>query len=141
MIKIKRADESEDRIGKFINSEFTVFGQESEVTLNYEEFCFIAEDDEGQIIGAITGRAYYNEVHIGDLIIDKGHRRSGIGKMLVEEVEKTYTGRGYEKLTLTTFGFQAPGFYEKLGFTREFVRDDRDPKLKKYFMAKTIGAK
>ena len=127
MIQVKRVDEINDSIGEFINREFTVFGQESGVELNYDEFCFVAEDDAGQLLGVITGRAYYNEVHIGDLIIGKGHRKSGIGSKLVEEVEKAYRGKGYEKITLTTFGFQAPEFYKKLGYETEFVRRDKDP--------------
>ena len=138
MIQVKRIDEINDRIGEFINREFSVFGQESGVELNYEEFCFIAEDEAGHLLGVITGRAYYNEVHIGDLIIGKNHRKSGIGRSLVEEVEKTYRGKGYEKITLTTFGFQAPDFYRKLGYEIEFVRQDKDPKLSKYFLAKGI---
>ena len=136
MIQVKRIDEINDRIGEFINHEFTIFGKESEVNLNYEEFCFVAENDEGQILGAITGRAYYNEVHIGDLIIGKDHRKSGIGRKLVEEVEKAFSDKGYEKITLTTFGFQAPEFYKKLGYETEFVRMDKDPKLYKYFYVK-----
>lgn len=138
MIQVKRAEEIDDRIGEFINREFTVFGNESGVELNYDEFCFVAEDDEGQLLGAITGRAYYNEVHIGDLIIGKQHRKSGIGRKLVEEVENTYKGKGYEKITLTTFGFQAPEFYKKLGYETEFVRVDKEPKLSKYFLAKPL---
>ena len=138
MIQVKRVDEINDSIGEFINREFTVFGQESGVELNYDEFCFVAEDDAGQLLGVITGRAYYNEVHIGDLIIGKGHRKSGIGSKLVEEVEKAYKGKGYEKITLTTFGFQAPEFYKKLGYETEFVRRDKDPKLSKYFLAKAL---
>lgn len=137
-IKIRQADGSDDRIGEFINREFTVFGKESGVDLNYDEFCFVAEDGNGQIIGVITGRAYYNEVHIGDLVIDKEHRRVGVGSKLVEEVENAYKGKGYEKITLTTFGFQAPEFYRKLGYAIEFVREDREPKLSKYFLAKHI---
>ena len=138
MIQVKRAEEIDDRIGEFINREFTVFGNESGVELNYDEFCFVAEDDEGQLLGAITGRAYYNEVHIGDLIIGKEHRKSGIGRKLVEEVENTYKGKGYEKITLTTFGFQAPEFYKKLGYETEFVRVDKEPELSKYFLAKPL---
>ncbi len=135
---IKRVDELNDRIGEFINREFTVFAKESGVALNYDEFCFVAEDDEGQILGVITGRAYYNEVHIGDLIIGKEYRKSGIGRMLVEEVEKAYSCKEYGKITLTTFGFQAPDFYRKLGYKTEFIREDKDPRLNKYFLAKEL---
>ena len=134
---IKRVEEVNDKIGEFINKEFTLYGEQNEVVLNYDEFCFVAEDGD-KIIGVITGRAYYNEVHIGDLIVDKTIRRSGIGSKLVHAVEDCYKGKGYEKITLTTFGFQAPEFYKKLGYETEFVREDNDPKLSKYFLMKKL---
>ena len=60
--------EEDNRIGNFINGEFLSYAEQNNVDLNYNEFCFIAESDDGEIVGVITGRAYYNEVHIGDLI-------------------------------------------------------------------------
>ena len=136
---IKRVDDIDDRTGEFIHREFVQYGEENCVELNYDEFCFAAEDDSGKLLGVITGRAYYNEVHIGDLIIGRDCRRCGLGSMLVKAVEDEYKGKGYDKITLTTFGFQAPEFYKKLGYEVEFVREDKDPKLSKYFLAKTLG--
>ena len=135
---IKRVSDIDDQIGEFINKEFAEYGVQSGVELNFEEFYFVAEDEDGKVIGVITGRAYYNEVHIGDLIIDKNIRRNGLGRQLVEAVENAYKDKGYEKITLTTFGFQAPEFYKKLGYEVEFVREDKNPKLSKYFFAKSI---
>ena len=137
---IKRIDETDDRTDEFINEAFTDYAVKNEVKLNYEEYCFTAEDDDGDIIGVITGIAYYNEVHIGDLIIDEKYRRLKLGSQLVKKVEEEYSCKGYEKITLTTFGFQAPEFYKKLGYLLEYVREDKDPKLCKYFYSKTIRA-
>lgn len=135
---IRRIHEVDDTIGEFIHNEFTRFGEQNGVVLRYDEFCFAAEDCDGKIVGAITGRAYYNEVHIGDLIVDRRCRRNGLGKRLVGAVEEAYRGRGYDMITLTTFGFQAPEFYRKLGYTVEFIRESKDPKLCKYFLKKEL---
>ena len=115
---IRRAEEDDPKIGEFINKEFTDYALKNEVTLGYDEFCFVEEED-GKILGAITGRAYYNEVHIGDLIVSKDCRRSGLGSKLVKAVEEYYSGKCYDIITLTTFGFQAPEFYKKLGYKIE----------------------
>lgn len=136
-MEIKRFDEVDDRLGEFINKEFSAYGEQNGVVLNYDEFCFAAEED-GNILGVITGRAYYNEVHIGDLIVASSLRKGGIGSKLVRAVEDNYRGKGYDKITLTTFGFQAPEFYKKLGYEVEFVREDKEPKLSKYFLAKQL---
>ncbi|WP_155832400.1 GNAT family N-acetyltransferase [Butyrivibrio sp. MC2013] len=135
-MEIRRIEENE-KTGEFINREFTDYAVDCDVALNFEEFTFSAEDD-GKIAGIITGRAYYNEVHIGDLIIGKDYRRAGVGSRLVTAVEEAYRGRGYDKIALTTFGFQAPEFYKKLGYELEFVREDKDPRLSKYFYLKKI---
>ena len=135
---IKRVNEINDAVDEFINKSFTDYAVKNDVALNFEEYCFAAEED-GKIIGVITGRAYYNEVHIGDLIIDKSYRRMNIGTKLVKAVEEAFTGKGYSKITLTTFGFQAPEFYKKLGYSLEYIREDNDPKLCKYFCIKQIN--
>lgn len=135
-MEIKRVDEDE-RIGEFINVEFSNYATDCEVKLNFEEFCFVAEED-GKIAGVIVGRAYYNEVHIGDLIVGKDYRKDGVGSKLVAAVENAYKGKEYDKIALTTFGFQAPEFYKKLGYELEFIRKDSDPKLSKYFYLKRI---
>ncbi|MBR4557499.1 MAG: GNAT family N-acetyltransferase [Clostridiales bacterium] len=135
-MNIRRIDEIDDRTGEFINKAFTDYAISRAVELNFDEYCIVAENDDGQVIGAITGRAYYNEVHIGDLIIDENYRGNDIGTKLVRAVEDAYRGKGYTKITLTTFGFQAPDFYKKLGYSLEFVREDPDPKLSKYFFCK-----
>lgn len=137
-MNIKRVDEVDSRIGDFIHEEFVFYGEQNGVVLNYDEFCFVAEDDEGNIAGVITGRAYYNEVHIGDLIVSRECRKNGVGSKLVRAVEDAYKEKGYDKITLTTFGFQAPEFYKKLGYEVEFIRDDNDPKLRKFFLAKAL---
>ena len=135
---IQNVEEINDEIGEFLNKEFTDYAVKCEVGLNFDEFCFVAEDKTGKIAGAITGRAYYNEVHVADLIVAEEYRRTGLGSRLVASVEDYFSGKGYDIITLTTFGFQAPGFYKKLGFSVEFVRENPDEKLTKYFLVKKI---
>ena len=135
---VKRVGYVNAAISDFIHNGFTQYGEQNDVVLNYDEFCFVAETSDGTVIGAVTGRAYYNEVHIGDLVIDEHHRRTGLGRRLVRAVEDAYQDKGYTVVTLSTFGFQAPEFYKKLGYTVEFVRRHKDPKLDKYFLAKEL---
>ena len=136
---IRRIDALDDRTDCFINEEFSSYAEQNHVDLNYQEFIFVTESDDGEILGVLTGRAYYNEVHINDLIIHEAHRKCGLGSKLVSAVEEAFQNAGYDKITLTTFGFQAPEFYQKLGYTVEFVREDKNPKLCKYFLAKPIN--
>ena len=135
---IMRLGAEDAEAGDFIHEGFTRYGEQNSVALNYDDFCFAAKNSDGRITGVITGRAYYNEVHIADLIIDEAYRGSGLGSRLVRTVEEAYAGKGYELITLTTFGFQAPVFYRKLGYRVEFIRENSDPKLSKYFLSKEL---
>ncbi len=137
-MQIKCVNENDSRIDNFIGEGFFSYAQQNHIALRYHAFCYVAENDEGEIVGVITGHAYYNEVHIGDLIVQEAYRKCGYGSKLVLAVEEAFQNAGYDKITLTTFGFQAPAFYQKLGYTVEFVREDEDPKLNKYFFAKRI---
>lgn len=136
-ITIRKADELTEEISVFTDVQFSQYAIKNGVDLNFEDFIYVAEED-GKLAGVITGRAYYDEIHIGDLIIDESKRRSGLGSRLVKYVEENYKGKGYKIITLTTFGFQAPEFYKKLGFELEFVRENKDPKLSKYFFRKAL---
>ena len=136
-LPVRRAAEDNPAVGDFIHEGFSEYGLRNDVVLNYDAFCFAAEDN-GKIAGVITGRAYYNEVHIGDLIVDEPYRGTGLGSRLVHAAEDAYRGKGYDVVTLTTFGFQAPEFYKKLGYEVEFIRESRDPKLNKYFLKKNL---
>ena len=44
-MEIKRVEEN-DRIGEFLNFAFSEYADDCDVALNFEEFCFAAEDDE-----------------------------------------------------------------------------------------------
>ena len=42
-------------------------------------------------------------------------------------------------MTVSTYEFQAPEFYKKLGFNVEFIRDNKEiPSMKEYFLIKYL---
>ena len=53
-MNIKRMIEEDNRIGNFINGEFLSYAEQNNVDLNYNEFCFIAESDDGEIVGVLN---------------------------------------------------------------------------------------
>ena len=56
----------------------------------------------------------------------------------VKELGANVPGSYYDIVTLTTFGFQAPEFYKKHGFAIEYIRENKDPKISKYFLTKPL---
>ena len=80
---------------------------------------------------------HFPKVYVDDIWVDPLHRKHGVGKKLLDELEKRFTNKGYNNINLVTSDFQAPNFYKKCGFELEFVRINKiNPKLTKYFFIK-----
>lgn len=136
MLNIENCENSDDDISGLIDAEFNKFADKNGVICDYTPFCFIAKED-NSVIGVIKGHSYYNEVHISELVVLEQYRKKHIGTRLVEAVEKYCSHSGFESITLSTYGFQAPEFYKKCGFEVEFIRENKkNPKLTKYFLVK-----
>ena len=138
MVEIEFKKEATDDDYKIIGSEFEKHSKENGITCAYSPFTFIAKND-GEFAGIITGNSYYKEVHIGDLIVVDKFRHNHIGSQLVKTVEEHFKNQGFENMNLSTYAFQAPEFYKKMGFSVDFIRENADePKLNKYYMSKKM---
>lgn len=136
-VEIISADPYSDEIGEFTGEAFEDYSDKKGIVCGYEDFCFAAREA-GRLVGIIKGHAYYKEVHIGDLIVSEDQRGNGLGARLVRRVEEEFAGRGYENINLSTYAFQAPEFYRKLGYTVEHMRESSDERLTKYFLIKYL---
>lgn len=138
MLSIKIEEACNENIGEIIDSEFSEHAEKNGLSCDYRPFVFVAKDGE-KTVGIIRGHSYYSEVHISDLIVSEQYRKKQIGKRLVETVESHFKCKGFNNINLSTYKFQAPEFYKKLGYKLEFVREDKDnEKLTKYFFIKQI---
>ena len=139
MVEIERVDSIVEKYLKMIDDEFNKYANKNNVVCDYVSFSFVAKENDN-IVGIITGRSYYKEIHISDLIVLEQYRNKKIGSKLIEKVEEYYKNKGFENINLTTYDFQAPKFYQKCGFEIEFMRENKqNPKLTKYFLIKHIN--
>ncbi len=73
-------------------------------------------DDDGQIKGGAIAYAL-KEMLIVDLMwLPDEIRGQGIGRRVIKELENQGRNHNCHFITLDTFTFQSPGFYQKLGF-------------------------
>ena len=107
------------------------------INMNYNKYSFILKNDVGQAIGVLSHYTIFAEVFIDMLWIDARYRGRGLGKTLVQKLEDKYKNQGFNNINLCTYAFQAPEFYEKCGFTLEFIRENKlNPSFTKYFFVK-----
>ena len=71
---------------------------------------------DGAEVGGLSGQLLYGWLWIMLLGVDPAHRGDGVGHALVAEAEAYARSRGAIGMNVDTFAYQAPGFYERLGF-------------------------
>ncbi|MGQ0530385.1 MAG: GNAT family N-acetyltransferase [Panacagrimonas sp.] len=77
-----------------------------------------ARDPNGVLVGGLLGQVRVHWLHVDILVAAPGYRKSGLGSELMAQAERIAREHACAGIWLDTFEFQAPGFYEKLGFTR-----------------------
>jgi len=73
----------------------------------------------GEIVAGVTGHTWGGTCQVTHLWVHESYRRKGLGRALMNAVELEAMRRGCEQVLLSTHSFQAPGFYERLGYKRE----------------------
>ncbi|MGF1704986.1 GNAT family N-acetyltransferase [Enterovibrio baiacu] len=92
------------------------FNREHFPAPNENSFGLFIHDEEHRIVGGLTGQQFFTSMHIRYLWLDESMRRQGFGRQLIERVEAEAKQRDILNLFIDTYSFQAPTFYENLGF-------------------------
>lgn len=75
---------------------------------------------EGLLVAGISGWTWGEAAGIGMTWVAAGQRGSGVGARLLGTFEAEARRRGAHRIFVTSFTFQAPGFYEKQGYSEIF---------------------
>jgi GNAT superfamily N-acetyltransferase len=94
------------------------FNRKQAGPLRYTRNVLSVRDGKGQVLGGLILQSYWKESYVEVLWLSERARRLGFGSRLIKEAERRARRRGSILIHLNTYSFQAPGFYEKLGFKR-----------------------
>jgi GNAT superfamily N-acetyltransferase len=75
-------------------------------------------DEDHRVVAGLHAITSWNWLFVQLIWVQETVRRQGLGKKLLELAEKEALRRGCDHVSLDTFTFQAPGFYEKLGYEK-----------------------
>jgi ribosomal protein S18 acetylase RimI-like enzyme len=79
--------------------------------------CYVRDAD-GELIAGLDGFSWGGYTKIEWLWVREDHRRGGLGSQLIRAAEAEAARRGCDVMRVDSHTFQAPRFYEKLGYER-----------------------
>ncbi len=99
-------------------------------------FSIILRDDQSNIIGGLTAWIWAQACEIELMWVHADHRRKGLGRTMMQMAEYEAYKDGCEVIFVSSYSFQAPGFYEKLGYEVVFQVHDFPPRYRSFFFQK-----
>ncbi|HET9853570.1 MAG TPA: GNAT family N-acetyltransferase [Methylomirabilota bacterium] len=82
----------------------------------YSPVNLFLRDAGDEVMGGLLAAVWGGVLFIRILWVSEALRGRGFGRRLMEMAERRAVERGCRHIFVDTFSFQAPGFYEKLGY-------------------------
>ena len=122
-----------------IDAGLDAFNQAQNELSNVRKLVVTAHDEARSIQGGALGRTWGECCELLQLWVAESSRRKGIARSLVQRFEREASVRGCKLVYLDTFSFQAPGFYEALGYKAVLVTRGFTGGIAKYTMHKSLA--
>lgn len=123
---------------RFVLDSLTLYNRASAPDPARSHVSLFLRDESGAIHGGLLAEVYFGWMFVAILWVDGAHRGGGWGKALLEKAEGEAVARGCQGVWLDTFSFQAPGFYQKLGYDVFGTLEDYPPGFTRYFLRKRL---
>ncbi|HTQ35030.1 MAG TPA: GNAT family N-acetyltransferase, partial [Stellaceae bacterium] len=99
---------------------------------------FVTDPATGKVLGGLYGGSYMGQLRVDRFFLPEDLRRDRIGSRVLKMAEEEGRKRGCTRVTLNTMEIQAPGFYQKRGFTMAAKLDCNPPGVTRYLMTKRL---
>lgn len=100
----------------------------------------VRRDGETEPAGGLAGRTFFGWLFVAYFHLPADLRGQGLGKELLRRAEDEARARGCVGAFLSTFSFQARGFYERQGYGVFGSIPDFPPGLACFFLSKRLDA-
>ncbi|MEH2181918.1 GNAT family N-acetyltransferase [Nostoc sp.] len=104
----------------------------------YTPLFLLLRDSKENVVGGLEGFIGLGWLHIGTLWIAQELRGDGYGKTLLLAAEQEAANHGCLNIYVFTYSFQAPEFYQRLGYEVFGELGDFPPGHRRYFLKKNL---
>jgi len=107
----------------------------------YSPVVLLARDPEGGVRGGLLGHVWGGWLHVRYLWVAEAWRGQGFGRALLVRAEEEARQAGARRVYLSTFSFQAPEFYKRLGYAVYAAVEDFPEGHTRYHLRKDLAAR
>ncbi|WP_200215300.1 GNAT family N-acetyltransferase [Micromonospora coerulea] len=106
-----------------LERELTAFNNAATGAEDEADLSVRVTDPDGELVGGLTGWTWGGRAGINMLWVRADRRHQGWGGRMLRAAEEEARRRGCTELSLSSFSFQAPGFYRRHGYSDTGIRD------------------
>jgi GNAT superfamily N-acetyltransferase len=106
---------------------------------DYRPLAFFVRDHQGAIVAGLSGFTWAGWLEIKFVWVREDLRGQGRGRELVEAAEAEARARGCQRVWLDSYTFQAPAFYQRLGYEVFGVLHGYPAPHDRVFLTKALG--
>jgi GNAT superfamily N-acetyltransferase len=99
-----------------LDAELSAYNLATSGVHDQAEFTVRIEDDGGELVAGLSGWTWGTCAGISLVWVREDRRAQGTGARLLEAADQVARDRGCRQIVVSSFTFQAPGFYERHGF-------------------------
>ena len=123
---------------RFLEDRLYEYNVEKTGTDDGQWLAIFLRDAQQIIYAGLEGWTWCGSCYIRTVWVHKDLRGQGIGTKLLQTAEQEARRRGCQQMTLSSFSFQAPGFYQKLGYEVLAVLDEHPRSHQHYYLRKWL---
>ncbi|MGD9704334.1 MAG: GNAT family N-acetyltransferase [Acidimicrobiia bacterium] len=117
MDDVEITDQHDDEVVAFLRDRIIAFNAATTGFDDGRSLTGLVKDEAGEIVAGLDGFTWGGYAKVEWLWVSEEHRGEGLGRRLMEAAEREAASRGCHLVRVDTHTFQAPGFYEKLGYS------------------------
>jgi GNAT superfamily N-acetyltransferase len=136
MFKVE--DQTDEQDYKFLQEQLFAFNMAATGYDDGRDVTILVRDEQGGIAAGLSGWTWGGMLKIQYLWVREDYRGKDYGTRMLEAAEAEGRARGCRQVALDTHSFQAPLFYQKLGYEVYGVLEDDPVGHKTYHLKKRL---
>ena len=121
---------------KWLDGQLVTFNKDHAGRYDFKPLNLVVRDDSSSIVAGLKATTGWDWLYVDVLWVHEKHRRTGLGSQLLQRAERESAGRGCIGACLTSYSFQAPEFYVRLGYSAFGQIDDYPVGSTMFFLSK-----